>query len=167
MAMKIRDVENAEKKQALIQHSSSRISHLPLYTTHMRQGKHNIPPPHHFDNILTGWNFHRKKPKRYCLSVLGKVQIDQIVSNHSHQCTSYNTHQLYGHYNPQLTETEIEESDWMLLHTRLSKMMKYILVTMPLVAQMSHRTMKTKVFFIYEHNHREASRNLTLGHGRN
>lgn len=52
----------------------------------------------------------------------------------------------------------------MLLHTRLSKLMKYILVTMPLVAQMSHKTIKAKVFFIYEQNHQEASKNLTQGH---
>lgn len=52
----------------------------------------------------------------------------------------------------------------MRLHTRLSKTMKYILVTMPLVAQMSYRIIKAKVFFIYEQNHQEASGNLTLGH---
>lgn len=64
-------------------------------------------------------------------------------------------------------DTEREEPDWTPLHTRLSKTTKDTLVTVLSAAQMSHKTVKAKVFFIYEQSHQEASRNLTLEHQRN
>lgn len=45
--------------------------------------------------------------------------------------------------------------------------MKYVLVTIPLVARMSHKTIQAKVFFIYDQNYRESSGNLTLEYWRN